>query len=307
MIILTAVSFALCLSPAHAKKKTVAVLDFKVNSNALIIGPKLSDYTTREKETNLLTADLITALVKDPTFDVVERSQLDALQKEGQLRTSSVFDLSGKGKAVGADYIVMGNIELIEAQKTRKQFKSSGIEMKAFVARYIVNLRIVDVRTAKIIYADKVTQESTMRYTNESQFSPLKFMNEAKERTVYQLVNVISESISPMKIAKVDGAYAYINRGEGSRLKRGMELRVYLPNSTVTDPDTGEEIGHSEYKIADLRVVEVFPKMTKAQIVRYTMPIEPGAICRVSFESYDSEAHVRPIPAPSSEELVDWN
>lgn len=153
-----------------------------------------------------------------------------------------------KGTSEGADYILMSNIQLSEPQKL------------------IINLRILDAKTRQPIYAKKLIVSDEKENLNDL--------------AICEITTIISETINPIKIDSIQGAYAFLNRGEGTSLRPGMKLKVLIPNASTVDPTTGEVLRDSEYAIAELKVTEILPKQTKAQILHYSAPIETGALCR---------------------------
>lgn len=273
---------------AAEQKKTIAVLDFEVNSNALAIESGFS--SEAEKESSLLTSELIAALTKDSSFNVLERSYFKTLDEERRASGFSISNLSGKAKLLGIDYLIMGNIERFEAQKKRHHFTPSNIEIDEFLGHLAVNLRIIDTNASKVIYADKITEFDAECINEYSSNSPLLFMNTLKEFAVKQLMTRITETISPIQVTSIYGGYVYLNRGEDSSLKRGMKLQVFIPNDRSIDPDTGEVTGSTEYMVGELKVTKILPKVTKAQIIRYSMPIEVGAYCRTASNKSENKA-----------------
>ena len=291
--------------PANIQKKKVAVLEFRSNSIDLIMGPGFSSFKWTPRETSALTADLIYALANDPNFEVMDRERLKAIEKEQARTKRSLLSLKEIGQVSGADYLIYGDIELVEANKRQYNFPSSGIKTEEFFGRFVINLRVVEVSSSKVIFAKKVSETAAETINKDTGASPLSFMNKLKEKAVRLLVSKISESISPIKVAAVKDGYAYLNRGEGSSLQPGMKMSVFLPCRAILDPDTGEALGNTEYLAGELKITEILPKLTKAQISYYSMPIEPGAVCRVAIQTHD-EPNLHPISQPSSENPVNW-
>lgn len=153
-----------------------------------------------------------------------------------------------KEKTDNANYILTGNSQLIEAQTL------------------IINLRILEAKTSHLVYAKKLTITGPQ--------------DTLSKLAICQITTILSETINPIKIDSIQGAYAFLNRGEGSNLHPGMKLQVFIPNASAVDLTTGEVLKDSEYPIAELKITEILPKLTKAQILRYSAPIEPGTLCR---------------------------
>lgn len=270
---LLTLAFVPFLKAEGAVRKKV-VVDFGVKHNALQVGAEFSVVTGTEKASNLLMAELIAALAKDSSLDVVEAVHSENLQSGVE-----------KGKILGADYLVVGTIELMDVKKKKHELKTSGEVVDEFSGHLVVNLRIVDVHTAQVIYADEVSQREIECINEHSKTTPSLFVDKLKETMIKQLATRISETIWPIKIAKLYGGYAYLDRGQGGNLQRGMKIGVFIPTRPITDPNTGEVVSNTEYLVGELKVTEILPKVTKAQIIKYTMPIEPGFICRTIIKS----------------------
>lgn len=161
-----------------------------------------------------------------------------------------------KSKTEGADYVAGGYSQLIENQKL------------------IISLHILDGKTNDLIYAKKLTftaPQKAEKHTN------LDYLN---DQAICHIKTIISETIDPIKIDSIQGAYAFLSHGASTELHPGMKLQVLIPSKSSVDSNTGEVSRDSEYTIAELKITEILPKLAKAQILHYSTPIEPGTLCR---------------------------
>src|SRR3990167_8753508 len=122
---------------ADFKKIKIAVLDFQVQ------GEKFET----EDIGKIVAEWLITALVQEGRFDVIERRLLEKILQEQKLGVSGVVDsdsVSKLGKVLGAKIVVTGSVMKI------RQFME-------------VNARLINVENGSIIAAEKVKSENAAK------------------------------------------------------------------------------------------------------------------------------------------------
>src|SRR5512137_2610605 len=133
---LVLVHFALCSMPAHAgfKKTKIAVLDFQMQGEE-----------SSSKDMGKIVAEwLITGLVETGRFDVIERRLLEKLLEEQKLGATGAIDPSSAaqlGKILGVKTIVSGTVTSVEGYTE-------------------INARLINVDTASIVAAEKVSAKS---------------------------------------------------------------------------------------------------------------------------------------------------
>ncbi|OIO60656.1 MAG: hypothetical protein COZ46_01355 [Verrucomicrobia bacterium CG_4_10_14_3_um_filter_43_23] len=289
--------------------KTVAVIPFKSTDVTISMSKQFTNMKWSQKDTEYLTSEVITALVNNPNFKVVERqgSRLKALEEEKKFSSMTAGGMSAFGKEIGAQYLVYGDIELVEAEERPMRFESSNVTVTELTGRMIVSMRIVDVATSEIVLSKKVNQEALERVTQYSRTTPLSFMNLLKEWTVKRLVNEISNTISPIKIASIDKQQVYLNQGEGSVFKIGSVLDVFETGEKIVNPDTGEFLGTQERQIGAVRVSRIMPKFAVADLVSSAAPFAVGYVCRLPQEKYiHANIEERPVSPLSSDKPVNW-
>lgn len=135
--------------PTRARKR-IAVLSFDAPM----------EYRTAQLG-NVIGDMLTTALVK-MGLEVVERSQLEAVLREQQLARSGIIDPATAvemGKILGVDYILGGRITEFGIRDESQlggviaQF-SVGVRVKQSTARVKADVRLIDVRTGRILMAE---------------------------------------------------------------------------------------------------------------------------------------------------------
>ena len=91
---------------------------------------------------------------------------------------------------------------------------------------------------------------------------PPGFMDKLMRKLVDDLTQYVIDGVYPVKIVKIEGDTAYLNRGEGGGLKKGEQLQVFSVGDEIRDLDTGELLGRTEIKVGILTVEEILRKMS---------------------------------------------
>lgn len=96
-----------------------------------------------------------------------------------------------------------------------------------------------------------------------------------------RLADRVLDEVFPVRVIQRQSDVVYLNRGEDSGYTIGETLRVYSgAGERLRDPYTGEDLGPAETLIGTVRVTELRPRLTMAQVVSETSPIGAGAIIR---------------------------
>lgn len=257
-------------------KKTVAVVDFSAKSMTVLIAPGLEDYHFSSQYIELLNSELMTALVNDPTFDVIDRARLRDLAQNGELADATPDAMAELGKAAGADYIVCGDLELLELDKQIQEFP--GYTQSKLIGHMVVNLRIVEIATSRIICASKVDDTYPLVINEYKTVTIPSFMEQLKSDVVRRLVMNISERISPIEIAAVHDDKVYLDRGEQA-FHGGEILDIVIEADKIYDKD-GNILDIVEEHAGRVRVDTVRPKVSIATIIEENRPLQVGWIAR---------------------------
>lgn len=263
-------------TPAAPAKKTVAVVDFSAKSLSVVIGPSIQDFKFSAEYIELLNSELMTSLVNDPTFNVIDRARFMDLAKNGQLATVTPTSMAELGKAAGADYIVCGDVELLEIDRKVQEFP--GYTQTQLSGHMVVNLRIVEVATSRIIYAQKVSDLIKKPVNQYTSTSIPAFLEELKSDVVKKLVTSISENISPIQIVAVHGDKVYLDRG-ASAFQGGEILEIVIEVDKIYDKE-GNILDSVEEHAGKVRVDTVRQKVAIATILEQTRPLQEGWVAR---------------------------
>ena len=291
-------------SATPARKTRVAVLDFDyatVHSNvSAIFG---SNVDVGKGVTDLL----VTYLVKDGNYSVIERKVLDKILAEQNFSNSDRADSSSAakiGKLLGVDAIIVGSVtQFGNDTKTTGvggvgaglgRFGLGGFNQKATKAVVGLTARLVSVNTAEILAVAEGNGESKRTSTSMVggggtwggfgaggvNFGSSDFQNtiigEAVKAAVENMsTNVIAErgkvAAAPVTVqglvAAVVGKQVIVNVGSKAGVRVGDQLAVQRVSQEIKDPATGRVIRRLSTDVGVLRVVEVDEESAVADIV----------------------------------------
>ena len=239
-------------------KKRVAIINFE---NRSAYG--------RERLGDVATDILLTELVRSDRFIVIERQQFDALLAEQQLESEAFMDpatAARAGRLLGVNAIVTGAVTQFGVNEEGTDVM--GYRRKRQTAECVVDIRVVDVETGQILYAD------SGRSTHQSEVTQFMGMGqrggynetlggEALRAAISTFINNVITQINYIewsgKVARVDGDLVYVNAGRRTGLNVGDLLVVLERGEEIVDPDTGLMLGEAPgARRGTIRVVDFF-------------------------------------------------
>lgn len=226
--------FTASTAAADFKKNKIAVLDFQIQGKQY-----------QDNDMGAIVAEwLITALVKEGRFDVIERRLLQKILTEHQLAMSGVVDdksISELGQILGVKIIISGAVlhfqNIIEA-----------------------NARIIDVSNGSIIAAESAKSTSAA----------------GLEELVIQMAQKIIKDF-PLEgyIVMRDGNKVSIDLGKQAGVKVGMRFIVYKEGNVIKHPKTGEVLDIESLETGKVKITRVRKNIANADITKEN---NPGAI-----------------------------
>jgi len=87
----------------------------------------------------------------------------------------------------------------------------------------------------------------------------------------------LADVIFPAKVLTKRDSVVTINRGEGGGVAEGDVFNVFALGEELIDPDTKESLGREEVKVGKVKISQVNPKTSLAQILEDT-GIDKGAV-----------------------------
>jgi curli biogenesis system outer membrane secretion channel CsgG len=290
---------AIAASPsAHAqgsgRRPRIAVLDFDYGTvqsySSAMFG---SNVDVGKGITNLL----ITDLVKNGTYSIIERQALDKIMTEQNFSNSQRADPSSAaklGKLLGVDAIIVGSITEFgnETKKTNVGgnggtwggYGIGGIGHSKSNANVAITARIVNVDTGEIMGVAEGAGQSSRSSTSllgggghnwgsgggNVDFGSSDFQNtiigEATKMAVDKLTaDVVADapkiSVRSIKVdglvAAVDGGQIVLNVGKRAGVNVGDQLEVVRVTKEIKDPGTGQVIRRLTSTIGVVKATDV--------------------------------------------------
>ena len=279
---------------ATTRRPRIAVLDFDyatvMTNSAAIFG---SDVDIGKGITDLLVTDL----VKDGTYSIIERKALDKIMAEQNFSNSQRADPTSAarlGKLLGVDAIIVGSITEF-GNETKKQnigggggnwhgYGVGGFGHSNSKANVGVNARIVNVDTGEILGVAEGVGQSSRSSTSmlggggnwngwgggNVDFGSSNFENtiigEAVKMAVDKLTlevvaNAPKVSVRTITIdglvAAVDGGQIVLNVGARAGVKVGDQLQVVRVTKEIKDPTTGNVLRRLTSSVGTIRATDV--------------------------------------------------
>jgi len=270
--------------------KKIAVLDFEDNTAssatpdfednpmaalALLTGraPAQQDKTKVGKAVANI---LVTELVKDGTYKVVERSQLEKVlseQKMGQSGVLSATEAARLGKLLGVSAVVLGSVTEYNTKSETKGVLGVGVKTKT--AKVAVNSRIVDTATAEILFAAEgvgAEEDSNVQvgavYGSGSSNIQEALLSAATKKAMANVLQQLKDNSMKMKDVVLEGAVAYVDTkaksilvdlGSEHGLQQGQPLYVVRVDKEIKN-SSGEVIKRISKTVGELRIVELDKK-----------------------------------------------
>jgi curli biogenesis system outer membrane secretion channel CsgG len=266
------VSFA--VTALAQPKVRIAVLRFEDNTphywwDATKLGDAAADKFTTE-------------LVNSGKFSVIERNRLDDILKEhnltaqGAVTPQTAVEL---GKLLGVELMVMGSITEFGFERYGAGITS---RFHGTMYRYTckIDVRVVNVQTAEILYADAEGSDhidvgvgiSGYAAGRDSDYG--RVAGKTLEKATQKLVAGLEEKAAGMstyvgfgRVASVSGNDIYINRGSSDGVSVGAHFTVVRFGEPIIDPDTGQELGKMESEVGVIEVVSVQAKLSICKLV----------------------------------------
>jgi curli biogenesis system outer membrane secretion channel CsgG len=279
---------------SQGRKKRVAVFDFdyatvRTNSAALFgsdvdVGKGISDL-------------LVTYLVRDGTYSVIERKAMDRILNEQNFSNSDRANPTSAarlGKLLGVDAIIVGSITQFGNDTKNTNigggggglggFGLGGFGHKKSKAIVGIDARIVDIDTAEILGVAEGRGESSRESTSllggggnwhgfgggAVDFGSSDFQNtiigEAVKASVSQMSTELIADNTKLQtrsitvsglVAAVDHGQLVLNVGSRAGLKVGDQLSVERVTREIKDPVTGKVIRRMASSVGTVRVTDV--------------------------------------------------
>jgi curli biogenesis system outer membrane secretion channel CsgG len=265
---------ALLTSVSHAELKKLAVSDVKAGAGLVKSAEKAGTIVSLQRVVEAYDSQLIDRLHGTRKFDILARSDLKQLAKDGDA-TGNTF------KIPGADYLLVTTVDDFQDYSESLSLQTTGQVLHKRVVRIVAVAKIYDAATGRLIESANIKKEvkdAGAQFNSEKNGDLADAVIEsAVEQSASAMANRIADVIYPAKvIAKVDKT-VMINRGDGTDIAVGQVWQVWALGAELKDSDTGEVLGRQKFAVGKVRVTQVDPKTSTAEIVEDT-GISEGAM-----------------------------
>ena len=237
-----------------------------------------------------LDSQLIDRINATRKFDVVGRSDLNDIIKEQDLGASGNVDAktaAKAGKLTGAKYLLVTTVDDFQDYVEKATFEGTGRSATKRVFRLSVVGKIYDSSTGKLLEsanfqtgndAFKQIQEERNYSVKDGELSD-EMMVAVSRNLAEKIANHVADVIFPAKVLLKRDKEITINRGEGGGVAVGDTFNVFALGEELIDPDTKESLGREEAKVGKVKITQVNPKTSTAEVLEDT-GIDKGAILR---------------------------
>ena len=272
ILFLTCLALVLpCGVQAEFKRTKIAVLDFQLQGGR-----------NQTEDIGKIVAEwLITALVKEGRFDVIERRLLNRVLEEQKIGATGIVDpgsASKLGKVLGARIVITGSV--LEFQNILE-----------------VNARIIEVESSSIIAAESVKSTSAVRL---------------EDLVVDMAQKIIKDFPLEGYVVQRQENTVLIDLGQGAGVRKGMQFVVFKEGRIIKHPKTGEVLDVETLEVGHVEISEVNKKTAKGIILQESAPdaIAYGLMIRSAVQGQlvqngedhrPEPVHVEPVKRKSRE------
>ena len=295
VLILTLMIVVFSVVPSYGQKKKIAVLNFDYGTIRDRWWP--GDWDIGRGITDIL----VTQLVKDGTYSVVERNRLDAVLSEQKLGMSGVVDAATAaqiGRVLGVSAVIVGSItkfsldtRTIDTGGAGRMFGLGGeVGISTTTALVYIDARMIDTTTAEIIAVSEGRGQEVKRgmrvsASNYRGFGHLGFggsgfqetiLGKATRQSVEQVAKEViaahkktaAEATVRAKVAYAGDGMVIVDAGKDAGIEVGQTLYVITVKKEIKSPTTGEVIKRLTEVGAELKVTEIDEKSATATVTK---------------------------------------
>lgn len=244
-------------------------------------------------------------------------SELDNLESGAVVAATGTFagindvihDFKDLGSAVGADYLVVGTIEKVEAKnkETAVPYSTQGRKMTTYETDARLRLRVIEVSSSSVIGACSLRAK-----TSEQLFQGKK--SDTDEFTIWDRLGTeaavkVLDIVYPATVVNLDPLT--ISRGSNDGVRPNQTFEIYRQGKAISDT-SGATIAHLEDKIGKVQVIssdknislvnpienEKFRKGDMAKVVEQTPPQSPPPATNTLPVALHKEAPSAPLQLP---------
>jgi curli biogenesis system outer membrane secretion channel CsgG len=228
---------------------------------------------------------LITSLVKSGKFRVFERAALNELLAEKELSMSDLANpsASAEQKLEIGDILVKATITEFGYKESKAGGALSRISSRASVGTYngrvAVDMRLIDIGTSEVLWADQVSREEKSRSlglsTSEFSFGDQKrFDDHVVGKATRKVIDAVVEKLKDQVrnrpwqgLLITADELLFIDGGTELGLKPGMVFEIKRKTREVKHPRTGKVLKVLYDEVGTVKATEVEEGITTVEVV----------------------------------------
>ncbi len=227
-----------------------------------------NEYNAEKQATDILSAKL----TQSGKFILLERSDLDKINKE-----ITTFNLQSMN--IGSDYLIVGSV----SEFGRKNISDTGVfsRSKIQTAYAKVNVRLIDVKTGQVIFAQEGTGEAESEAGSSFGLGKhVGYDSTLNDKAISAAISSVVDGIMQNLLAKpwrsyvlsVENGGVIIAGGANQGLKIGDTFGIFSQGKQIKNPQTGMMMELPGSKIAEIQVISQFG----------TTDTDEGSICQIT-------------------------
>jgi hypothetical protein len=255
---------ALLTTSSFAQLKKLAISDVKAGPGLIKAATSSNTIGSLERVVQAFDSQLINRMHGTRKFDILARSDLKQLVKEGDV-SGSTF------KIPEADYVLVTTLDDFQDYKEELVLPSTGEKLSKRVVRLTAVAKIYNSITGRLVESANINAQAK---DAGGQFNSVKnsdlsdaLLEKVVEQVADATANRVSDVIYPAKIISKIDKQVTINRGDGTSIVTGQIWQVWALGAELKDPDTGEVIDRERLPVGRVRITQVNPKTTLAEIL----------------------------------------
>lgn len=244
----------------------------KVDSRPALVVSVIENKTTNPEMDKVNLVDrLVTTLTETRQFRVIERQKMEEMLKEQKFQMSGLTDptkASEIGKMLGADLMIFGSVTRADQKKVDK-FSYDEVD-----TRVEMDIRGVDVKTAEIVFSQKISEGSAQKIVTTGSgevlsgvSNPQVVFAEISLKAIETISKKLVEFYQPIGfVVSAKKGQITTNLGLRKGVKKGDKLIVYRTGDEMFDPETNESLGFSKEEIGEATITDIEYKTSIASI-----------------------------------------
>ena len=219
-------------------------------------------------------------------FEILERSDADALAKEAQA-AGNAFQFQQ------ADYILTIRVDGFNDRMETRKLAALGKTVTARVIELSAVAKITEVSTQRAVastnfqvsrrQADQLSGNTTEKVGESSDV----LLTDITREMAQKIASRVADAVFPARIIGKRDKVVTINRNDTSGIKVGQVWEVLTLGGELVDPDTGEKTREEVY-VGKVKISRVTPQNSQAEIIEDT-GIDRLAIVRLKEDVADPE------------------